>query len=133
MEATEATVPFARLWPLGAKSIRFARGPLDRSHLRTKVVICLACSSVSCPLRSRTGRQLRRARRGALFGEHDLSTVPALRTALDTVITTSPNVIVDLSEATFIDSSTVGALIHAGTPPAGSLRSPRRPARCRDD
>ena len=56
----------------------------------------------------------------ALCGEHDLSTVPTLQAELDPVITTGRRVVVDLSEATFIDSSIVGALFHAATP-AGRL------------
>lgn len=52
----------------------------------------------------------------ALCGEHDLSTVPALQAELEPVLATSPNVVVDLSEATFIDSSIVGALFRTATP-----------------
>ena len=52
----------------------------------------------------------------ALCAEHDLSTLPALQTELDTVLATSKPVIVDLSEATFIDSGVVGVLFHAATP-----------------
>lgn len=49
----------------------------------------------------------------ALFGEHDIATAPDLRTELDALIATGTKVIVDLSEATFIDSSVVSALFHA--------------------
>jgi anti-anti-sigma factor len=52
----------------------------------------------------------------ALLGEHDISTVPALRTELDAALAANANV-VDLSEATFIDSSVVGVLFDAATPP----------------
>jgi anti-sigma B factor antagonist len=57
----------------------------------------------------------------ALFGEHDISTVPALRTELDAALAANAHGIVDLSEATFIDSSIVGALFHAATPPSRIL------------
>jgi anti-anti-sigma factor len=53
----------------------------------------------------------------ALCGEHDVSTVPALRAELDAILATSAKVIVDLSEATFVDSSIVGVLFHAAAPP----------------
>jgi anti-sigma B factor antagonist len=56
----------------------------------------------------------------ALCGEHDLSTVPALRAELDAVLATSANVIIDLSEATFIDSSIVAVIFHAAAP-AGQI------------
>jgi anti-anti-sigma regulatory factor len=45
-----------------------------------------------------------------LRGEHDLATLPAVREALLHV----RSLVVDLSEATFIDSSVIGALMHAG-------------------
>ena len=47
-----------------------------------------------------------------LEGEHDLSTVPALTDAFAHAISTDSHcVLLDLSEVTFIDASTIGALI----------------------
>lgn len=52
-------------------------------------------------------------------GEHDIYTAPALRDRLDQALGGSPNgtapvgVIVDLSGATFLDSSILGALLEA--------------------
>jgi anti-sigma B factor antagonist len=46
-------------------------------------------------------------------GEHDLSTVPAIRRALDEVFGHGTNVLLDFSEATFIDSSVLGQLVNA--------------------
>jgi anti-anti-sigma factor len=46
----------------------------------------------------------------SLRGEHDLATTPALRDALSPVL---GDVLVDLSECTFVDSSVIGALIAA--------------------
>jgi hypothetical protein len=57
----------------------------------------------------------------ALCGEHNLSTVPAVRAELHAVVATSAAVIVDLSEATCIDSSVVGVLFHAAAPPGRIL------------
>jgi anti-sigma B factor antagonist len=57
----------------------------------------------------------------ALLGEHDVSNGPMLRTELDAALAANAHVIVDLSEATFIDSSIVGALFHAATPPSRIL------------
>jgi anti-anti-sigma factor len=43
----------------------------------------------------------------ALCGEHDISTAPAVQTELDAILATESNLVVDLTEATFIDSSIV--------------------------
>ena len=44
-------------------------------------------------------------------GEHDLSTAPALRRCLDELLSEDSGIIVDLSSATFIDSSILGAIL----------------------
>lgn len=50
-----------------------------------------------------------------LAGEHDVSTLPQLREALAAVSADScPLVVIDLSQATFIDVAVVRALIGAG-------------------
>jgi anti-sigma B factor antagonist len=49
----------------------------------------------------------------SLVGEHDLSTRDKLDSVLADVLATGATVIVDLSAATFIDSSTLAVLIHA--------------------
>ena len=49
----------------------------------------------------------------ALRGEHDLSTAPALDAELAAVFAERKAVVVDLAEATFIDSSIAGALMRA--------------------
>ena len=47
-------------------------------------------------------------------GEHDIYTAPALRDRLDEALDAGPaGVIVDLSGATFLDSSILGALLEA--------------------
>jgi len=46
-------------------------------------------------------------------GEHDLSTVPELRRTVDEIFETGTCLVVDLSSATFIDSSILGELIRA--------------------
>ncbi len=47
-------------------------------------------------------------------GEHDIYTAPALRDRLEEALATGPaGVIVDLSSATFLDSSILGALLEA--------------------
>jgi anti-sigma B factor antagonist len=46
----------------------------------------------------------------SLHGEHDLATAPALRNALAPLF---GDVLVDLSDCTFIDSTVIGALIGA--------------------
>jgi anti-sigma B factor antagonist len=48
-----------------------------------------------------------------LIGEHDLSTVPAVSGALDEVFATGTRIVIDLSETTFIDSTTIGTLVDA--------------------
>jgi anti-anti-sigma factor len=48
-----------------------------------------------------------------LRGEHDLSTSPALVAELEAVFADGAPVVVDLAEATFIDSSVAGALMRA--------------------
>ena len=47
----------------------------------------------------------------ALRGEHDLSTSALLQSALDEVVVDGSRVVVDLTEATFIDSSTLATLL----------------------
>ena len=47
-------------------------------------------------------------------GEHDIYTAPALRERLDQALDAKPTgVVVDLSTATFLDSSILGALLEA--------------------
>ena len=46
-------------------------------------------------------------------GEHDISTAPTLRECLDEALTRSRALIVDLSAATFLDSSILGVLLEA--------------------
>ena len=65
------------------------------------------------------GKGLNRDRRVAsgvalltISGEHDLYTAPALREHLDGALATG-DLIVDLSAATFVDSSVLGALLNA--------------------
>lgn len=48
-----------------------------------------------------------------LSGEHDLETVPLVREALGTAASGGKAVLVDLSSATFVDSSILGALLEA--------------------
>jgi anti-anti-sigma factor len=48
-----------------------------------------------------------------LNGEHDLTTAGDLRSQFETIFRTATTVVIDLSNATFIDSSTLSALIHA--------------------
>jgi anti-anti-sigma factor len=48
-----------------------------------------------------------------LAGEHDLDSVPALQATLDEAFLSCSHLIVDLSPATFVDSSTVNALVRA--------------------
>src|SRR5687768_2123165 len=47
----------------------------------------------------------------AISGEHDLSTAPDLRRHIDELIGNGEATIVDLSAATFIDSSVLGAIL----------------------
>jgi anti-anti-sigma factor len=51
----------------------------------------------------------------ALQGEHDLATAPVLAAELDALVAGGSNVVVDLSQTTFIDSSIVGVLHAAST------------------
>jgi anti-sigma B factor antagonist len=46
-------------------------------------------------------------------GEHDLNTAPELRDRLNEAIEAGQTLVVDLSGATFIDSSIIGALLDA--------------------
>lgn len=46
-------------------------------------------------------------------GEHDLSTVPDLRSRLDELIEAGEPTVLDLSSATFVDSSVLGAILDA--------------------
>jgi anti-sigma B factor antagonist len=46
-----------------------------------------------------------------ITGEHDLSTAPALRRRLGSLLAEGDGIIVDLSSATFIDSSILGAIL----------------------
>ena len=46
-----------------------------------------------------------------ITGEHDLSTAPALRRQLEDLLGDRDGIIVDLSSATFIDSSILGAIL----------------------
>jgi anti-sigma B factor antagonist len=48
-----------------------------------------------------------------LRGEHDVYTVPALRGRLDELHGQSLDVLIDLSQTTFLDSSVLGALLAA--------------------
>jgi anti-sigma B factor antagonist len=48
-----------------------------------------------------------------LGGEHDLASAPELEHTLGRCLDAFPHVIVDLSAATYIDSSTIGALLDA--------------------
>jgi anti-anti-sigma factor len=46
----------------------------------------------------------------SLFGEHDISMVDALRDRLAEAFTHDPRLIIDLTEATFVDSTVLGVL-----------------------
>jgi anti-sigma B factor antagonist len=48
-----------------------------------------------------------------ITGEHDLSTAPELRRRLEDVLSEGTGVVVDLSRATFIDSSILGVILDA--------------------
>ena len=50
-----------------------------------------------------------------LTGEHDLSTAPDLRSNLDRLIAHGGAIVVDLTPATFIDSSVLGVILDART------------------
>jgi anti-anti-sigma factor len=56
-----------------------------------------------------------------LRGEHDLSTSPALDAELDAGFAHGTSVVVDLTEAGFIDSSVAGALMRAAQSTGASL------------
>ena len=49
----------------------------------------------------------------SIEGEHDIYTAPALRDRLDTALSRATGVVVDLTRATFVDSSILGALLDA--------------------
>jgi anti-sigma B factor antagonist len=49
----------------------------------------------------------------AITGEHDLSTAPMLRQRLDGLIADGAPIVVDLSPATFVDSSILGVILDA--------------------
>jgi anti-sigma B factor antagonist len=49
----------------------------------------------------------------SVAGEVDLSTSPPLRDALERAVSLGPNVVVDLSEVTFLDSTGLGDLVRA--------------------
>lgn len=69
-----------------------------------------------------------------LSGEHDLATVDDVTTTLAHAAATGHNVVVDMSDITFIDASIIGALIHARNDIRTrgcslTIRSPSRAAR----
>jgi len=68
----------------------------------------------------------------ALCGEHDIATAPSVETEVDVAVAAGRVVMVDLSEASFIDSSIVGVLFREGRPRAGSSPSPHRRGSCHD-
>ena len=49
----------------------------------------------------------------AITGEHDLSTAPGLRQRLDGLIAEGAPIVVDLSPASFVDSSILGVILEA--------------------
>lgn len=49
----------------------------------------------------------------AVEGEHDIYTAPTLRERLDEALERGGGVVVDLTRATFVDSSVLGALLDA--------------------
>jgi anti-anti-sigma factor len=53
----------------------------------------------------------------SLHGEHDLASLPAVEAALDDLLDRGTSVILDLSQASFIDSSTLGAALRGHHPP----------------
>ena len=65
-----------------------------------------------------------------LRGEHDIDTAPELRAELDRAIADGTPVVVDLSQAVFIDSTVLGALIygHERKQPFGLVVPPGCPA-----
>jgi anti-sigma B factor antagonist len=46
-----------------------------------------------------------------ISGEHDLSTAPSLRRRLDSLLDEGATTVIDLSPATFIDSSILGVIL----------------------
>ena len=60
-----------------------------------------------------------------LRGEHDLSTAPDVRAHVEDAIAAGGDVVVDLSETGFIDSSILGVLV-AGYRSLTSAQRPRR-------
>ena len=48
-----------------------------------------------------------------LGGEHDLATAPRLQETVDHALASCGNLIVDISDTTFIDSSTIAAFVRA--------------------
>jgi anti-sigma B factor antagonist len=48
-----------------------------------------------------------------LTGEHDLSTAPDVRAALEEAVAAGGNLIVDMAQTAFIDSSILGVLVEA--------------------
>jgi anti-sigma B factor antagonist len=48
-----------------------------------------------------------------LGGEHDLATAPRLQESVDQALASCGNLIVDVSEATFVDSSTIATFVRA--------------------
>jgi len=48
-----------------------------------------------------------------LTGEHDLTTAPVLREQMESAVTDSSGVLIDLSAAEFIDSSIIGVVLEA--------------------
>ncbi|HEV8453006.1 MAG TPA: STAS domain-containing protein [Gaiellales bacterium] len=56
----------------------------------------------------------------SLLGEHDLSMVDKLRDRLDEAFTHEPRLIIDLTEATFVDSTVLGVLFAVVKQAAGA-------------
>jgi len=53
-------------------------------------------------------------------GEHDLNTAPELRSQLDQMIEDGDPIVIDLSPATFVDSSILGVVLDARRRAAGA-------------
>jgi anti-anti-sigma factor len=53
----------------------------------------------------------------SLHGEHDLATQPSLREQLQHVRAAGGAIVVDLTPATFVDSTIIGALLECATEP----------------
>jgi hypothetical protein len=47
----------------------------------------------------------------SLVGEHDLATAPEVRQAIDQAAAEGGRVVIDLTQATFIDSTIIGAIV----------------------